>query len=245
MLVRKKLEARKRFKAAFVILLFVLAAGGVVYGIFYSPLFRVKSIEVKGAQITYDQIMKGKYANMLFALPKIDISGIPELSGFKVNKDYWNHKVTIEVKERDRAMIWCLEQSGQCFWIDHNGFIFSSAPEPSGGEVIKVVQDSSGRDLKVGDYVLRSDEFVNLYSGLNTIDALNLSISKVSMENIKFEEFTVFITDGPKLYLSLLFDPSEDSDAIKTLSQSKDWNKFCYVDLRTELRIYTSKTCSN
>jgi hypothetical protein len=215
---------------------------------------------VQGAPITPEQILAGRsYPNILFAFPTIDASKFPEIASFTVNKDYWKRKVVIEVKERERVIIWCLKQTSlpgtaqstenqfasRCFWVDNTGLIFSDAPEPSGGGAVNIVHDATGRDLGINDYVLPPAEFVNLFSALNLLSKLQVRVLDVRIDNIKFRELTVVTGDGPKIYFSLLFDPDGDYDALKQIIRSADWKKFCYVDLRTQLRIYTSKSCLN
>lgn len=246
MLVKKKSEAGRWIKIVFLTVVPLVILGGAVYAVFYSGFFRVRSIEVKGADISVSDILAGRQlTNILFPFPSIDFSKFPEVLGFTVNKDYWNRKVTIEAKERERSIIWCLEQSSRCFWADTDGFIFSDAPEPSGSGAVRIVEDASGRDIGISDHALPEGEFANLLSGLNVLDGLRVPVSSVRIDNIKFEEFTAITTSGPRMYFSLLFDPQEDYDAVKSLAQSDGWKKLCYVDLRTELRVYTSKVCSN
>lgn len=243
-MVKRKSGVGRWVKVVLAVALPLALFSGAIYAAFYSGFFRVRDIEVRGADISAADILAGReFANILLPFPAIDVAEFPEILSFTVNKDYWNRKVVIEVKGREPTMIWCLEQSNRCFWTDPEGFIFSDAPQPSGSGVVRTVEDISGRDLGVGNYALSQDEFTNLLSGLNVLDGLRVPVSGVRIDNVRFEEFTVVTADGPKIYFSLLFNPEEDYDALKSLVQSDGWKGLCYVDLRTELRVYTSKVC--
>lgn len=246
MLVKKRSKARRRFKVALLVILPLLVLCGGIYAVFYYPLFAVRAIEVRGADIKADDILAGRrFTNILFAFPTIDPARFPEIADFTVSKDYLARKVIVEATLRERTLIWCLAPAGGCFWIDPSGFIFEDALEPSGGN-IKVVHDSTGRGLGVGSYALPPDLFKNLLSALDLIERLKIRVAEVNVSNIGYKEFTMTVIGGPKLYFSLLFDPvsSGDEGIIKSLAASPEWGKLCYVDFRTASRVYKNRTCA-
>jgi len=246
MLVKKRSGAWYRFKVALLVILPLLVLCGGIYAVFYSSLFSVRAIEVRGADIKADDILAGRrFTNILFTFPAIDPARFPEIADFTVSKNYLARKVIVEATPRERTLIWCLAPAGGCFWIDPSGFIFEDALEPSGGN-IKAVHDSTGRGLGVGGYALPADMFTNLTSALNLLKESGVTISEVRIDNLNFQEFTVTTTGGAKLRFSLRYDPASQGGnvALKSEADAIGRGNVC-VDMRILPRVYTSKICSD
>ncbi len=253
MLVKKRSEVRrKRIRLIVLISLLVLLIGGSVYVFEYSSLFKVRGIEVSvtggtsGTALTAADILNGRqYTNMLAPFPSIDAANFPYISNFTVTKNYLKRTVYIKAVARQRDFIWCMTSTGNCYWTDDSGFVFDTAPQTVGGDLM-VVEDSSNRDINIGDYALSADSFKNFVADINVLSQLNIPISSIRISNIDYQEMTVVTGGGPEIYFGFTFDPvaSGDDTVIKTLAGSPDWSKYCYVDLRTMYKAYTSKSCS-
>jgi hypothetical protein len=215
--------------------------GGAVYLIWFSPLFKIQSLEVKGATAEEEALLRQTTVdNILFWRSPLAPSKFPEIAKLNIKKDFIHHKITLEVIRREKAIIWCLEKSNQCFWADNSGFIFSAAPTPTGSLLVRVIKDGSDRDLKIGDEVLPASWFVNLQSIFALLDELNLSIDEIRLENLNYRELKVKTVNGPDLYFSLLFDPHSAKEAIRSLAASNQWSSLRYLDLRVENKLYYS-----
>ncbi len=250
MLVKKKSGAKGWFKIALLATLPLLLVAGVVYAVFYSPLLRVRGIFIvfspeggNNPKITAEDILGGrKFNNILGSFPEINSSAFPEISGFTVGKNYLARTVTIEAHKRDQTMIWCLEPSGSCFWTDPDGFIFTTAPEPSGGMFIR---DGSGRDIKIGDNALPPDMFANLTSALNLLKEYRVTVSEARIDNLNFQEFIVTAVGGAKFRFSLRYDPASQGGGIALKSEAGAIELGKCIDMRILPRVYTSRACSN
>ncbi len=253
-MVKKKSGTKRWLKISIWVVLLLLLIAGSVYIFRYSVIFRVKDIQVNeinvtnGTSITAAEILNGrKYTSMLAPFPSIDTTQFPYIATFTVTKNYFTRTVVIDAVARERQFIWCMtaSSSGGCYWADNTGFIFDTAPLPSGGD-IRVVHDSSGRNLGIGDYALSPDLFKNFTADLGILDQLNIPIVSIDITDINHEEMTVVTSGGPMIYFGFTFDPvaSGDDAVLRQLFQSPDWNKYCYVDLRIIYKAYTSKTCS-
>lgn len=127
--LREKNRRRRIFYASlFIILFFVLAA--LAWAIIYSPLFRLKDIEITGNKsVSNDEVMTiveteiygSSFWKRVLGIRNILIwpesfSGntlkfIPELKSVSVEKNYGQRKIKISIEERQPFGIWCLRQA--------------------------------------------------------------------------------------------------------------------------------------
>lgn len=229
----------------------LLVAGGGVYVFKYSNLFRVRNIDVavvngtNGLALSAADIFGGQqYTNILAPLPSIDMADFPYISSFTITKNYFERTIYIKAVARQQEFIWCMTGVGDCYWVDDTGFVFSNAPQVSGGD-LAVIDDSSGRDIGIGDYVLPSDLFTYFAEDMKVLSKLKVPISSIRISDINHEEMVVVTSGGPEIYLGFNFDPvaSGDDVVIEQAMRSAYWSKYCYIDLRTIYKAYTSYTC--
>jgi len=240
MWAKLKLSLRRpKFLALFFAVLLFL--GGAVYLIWFSPVFRIQAVEVKGAILTPEESFKNTSSqNILFWRPPA-LNELPQVVRLEVKKDFFRRKITVELKEREKIIIWCLEQKSECFWADENGLIFAHSPYPVGSlTLVKVVRDYSDRELEVGDPVLAESLFKNLDLTFDLLAGLNLPITEVRLDDLKYKEVTVLVDSGPKIYFNLMLDPGFGKSPIESLKNSADWPRIRYIDLRVENRAYYS-----
>lgn len=251
-MVKKKSETKRRRWLIVGLVLLVVIAGAGFYAFKYTGLFRVKNIDINiaggysGIQLTVADILGNRpYPNIFTPFPAIDLAQFPYIASYTVSENYLQRTVGVEAVARQRAFIWCMTASQDCYWVDDTGFAFDTAPQSSGGDLGIVVRDSSSRDIGIGDYVLPSDQFKNFVADINVLNQLNIPITEIEISNINYEEMTVVTAGGPQIYFGFTFDPvvSGDDLVLKQLLQSADWSKYCYVDLRTMYKAYTSLTC--
>lgn len=251
MLVKKKSAVRPWLKITFLVVLFLAVVGGLVYVFRYSNLFEVKDIEVGvinggGETMTAADVLNGQqYTNILAPFPAINTADFPYIADFTVSKNYLERTVSIQAIARQQEFVWCMTSTTtSCFWTDDSGFIFETAPQISGGN-FKVVDDSTGRDIGIGDYALPAIQFKIFVADMNILSQLNIPVSSIQVANINYDQMTVVTDGGPEIYFGFTFDPvvSGDDAVLKQIMQSPDWTKDCYIDLRTMYKVYTSYTC--
>ncbi|MBI2592591.1 MAG: hypothetical protein HYW37_00285 [Candidatus Colwellbacteria bacterium] len=246
-------------KPLLLVLLPFILIGGSFYLFKESRFFEVQAIEVRGLESLSKEavlaalepkILERSFLGKLLGIGNIlawqgnfspDLRDeFPRLASLNVQGDLFRRSVVVNVAEKEKSVVWCLVSRDTCFWVDKEGVVFDLAPAVS-GRIIKVVRDSSERDLNIGETVLPADEVSNLAKIFQFLSNLNLHSKEMKIENVKFKEITAILDEGPELRFSLNVDPGFGSSVVKTLIGSNDWSKIRYVDLRIEGRVYYSK----
>ncbi len=181
----------------------------------------------------------------------------PEIEEISMKKDYAERTVEISVKLRERFGVWCQNQlttnnqqlitngtsteqqiTKSCWWFDKNGVLFAMAPELEGNAINKV-DDFSGRNLKLGDFILNENLTPNAIKIFNVLERSGLGIRALKLENLALQEiiFEKQQSSLPKIYFSLRFDPEFALAAINDLKKI-GLEKIEYIDLRVENRAY-------
>ncbi len=239
---RKRLRKIIRFTLFLVILL--PASAGIVYFIWYSPAFIIKDVEFKGAELSQEEVndlLGGSPVgyNILFWQRGSGHVLDPRFSSLDIERHYFKRTIEVEVKERDKDMVWCFETNNICYWVDKSGFIFSQAPLFSGSLVI-VITDSRAIPLEIGSYVLTSSMNSILHRILGILLKLEVSYDQIRLENIKLRELSVRTTNGPRIIFSLDIDPAFTETALSSLMRSDSWRKIRSLNLTVPDRAYPS-----
>ena len=180
----------------------------------------------------------------------------PQLESLDIEKDYFGREVTVSAKEREKFGIWCIQTRKnaepstdttqnnaendieQCYWFDKTGIIFGEAPTIE-TEILNRVNDSSGKNINIGDTVLPQEFMPNLTSIFDILDKENLNTKTVYLDDLALQEvYTKAVSGDPKIYFSLNFDPRFSLAAINSLKDSGEWGKIGYVDFRVQNRAY-------
>src|SRR3972149_3303349 len=238
-------KSKPRRKLKFFLLLFFLGliAAGVVYLVWFTPAFQIQAIEVNGGTPAQQEVLKQKTNNnLLFWKPPINQKEYPQIAKLEVKRNFFERKIVVNLEERQKEIIWCLEKTQQCLWVDNTGFAFTPAPFTTGTLVeVKVVRDYSEREIKVGENILPPKNFQNLKSTLDLLVELNLPVNELKIENIDYREAIADLSSGPNIYFSLLFNPGFARNVVEKLKASGEWNNLRYVDFRVENRAYYSQ----
>ncbi len=239
--------------------IFLLLAIGAAYAVAYSPLFKIRNIEVGGNEyVSSEEIISQIKRLFIEKSPIAKFLGednilawesgaqsigflSPRIKSLKIEKDYFSRSIKIVVSEREKFGVWC--QPASCWWFDKSGVLFSNAVS-SEGNLINKVDDFSGRPLKIGEQALEGKLLSNLIKIFAVLEKADLGIKSLKLERLELQEIIANPSTGsgqaessPVIYFSLRIDPSFGLAAIESL-KSTGLNKLEYIDLRVENRAY-------
>lgn len=267
---RRRRKSKTRFFAITTSFLGLILISLAIYAVSYSDIFKIKKISVSGISDISSEKLTADLKEFLVNNSKISaflgsdniLSWIfntksfsekwPQLAYLDVKKDFLKREINIEAAEREKFGLWCqlkeptindqqptTERIKICFWFDKDGTVFLEAPMVE-TELLRRVEDFSGRDLKIGDAVLDKKFIVNLESIFSVLEQSGLKTKTISLTDIGLEEVIVDASVGrsPKIYFSLKFSPEFALAAISELKKSGKWAGLQYIDFRSENRAY-------
>lgn len=244
--------------------IFVLLATGSIYFVFHSQFLRITAVEVSGStkaeeikEALIGSLLKNSKIRSLFGsenlffwpskIPKIPAS-LYWLSGLNLEKNWEEKKIAIKAEEREPYLLWCLAASGNCYWLDEEGIVFSAAPKAEGFIIPKVFEQGDRRQLSFGQPFYENVLLVkNALEIIKRVKNFPLAVSEFLIEKPNLEEL-IAETEGPKLYFSLRFLVQNLDKVLNNLTnrlssyggspEGKDFQKLEYIDFRVENRIY-------
>ena len=220
----------KPFRTVF----YLALIGAVLYCVFFSGLFRIRSIRIEGAKSHnisnyLEQSLVGK--NILLMRPSAYLRDLekkfPILQGATIVRGLPS-TVRVIVAERRQVLIWC--SSIDCKEVDQNGYVYREIPRPKNRVVIV---DQLNAKYSIGDKIT-SKEFIDIFlTALDSIEANGLKISEVQVGETTFK-LSFKTQDG---WLVIL-DPTESlknqMSALKQVLAKNRVDIHEYVDLRVE-----------
>ena len=220
-------ESRRRQRTLFFVFLIAvyLVSVAVLWTIIYSPLFRVKNVEITGNKnVPSEDIMtlmkadiyRGSFTKRALGMRNILIwpqkfsedilKFYPEVKSASVEKNYLERKIRIVVEEKQPFGVWCLKGlagadanttavSSDCFWFDSDGIIFKKAMEVEGNLIISL-NDYSQKNLGLNRKIL-PDRFVsNIFSIFKAVSQSGLRVKEMRFNNLSLEEMEVDTYNG-------------------------------------------------
>ncbi len=247
------------FRISFVAIGFIVVVSGIIAFVAYSSFFKFDQIVFKNSlsESNKKSIQKFLEAKVIeesslvsflglnnflswpSSIGEADLKTLPEIAELNIEKDYGANTIFVELKERKPFAIWCLAKFTpvRCFWFDDQGVILKESLAVS-GNLIQVISDYFGEDLKVHSLILPADLVPNLISILNVIKSTRLNVKEIYIENLKLAELNLRTKSGPIIYFSLRDNAKNYEAALKVLASSPSFNTYSYVDLRVTNRIY-------
>jgi hypothetical protein len=126
---QEKKRPASKLKIGILAAVFLILVAGAVYLVVYSPVFRIKNIEITGnKEVDKDEIINvfkdiiGRQSKLLTSVLKTNNillwgdnenlyqevkSSIPKISEVSLKKDYFNRSIKISIKEREKFGVWC------------------------------------------------------------------------------------------------------------------------------------------
>lgn len=247
----KRRQNRKKYRRVVILIASLVLI--LVYIFLFSPLFKIRAIEVSGNKEVETEEIKNNfsYKNIfLFTEKKIKddlISKFPKISDLEVRKNLIKRVVNLIIKERERMGIVCQvdrieegEKIKDCFYVDKQGFIFEDAPQTS-GSLILLIKDYSNRDFRLGQKVFE-ERIMNFISKIKENLFLETGVRVLDFNILSFptKELKVITSQGWYILFDLERGAENQILALKAALEEKipDREGLEYVDLRIENRIY-------
>ena len=239
-------KKRKLNKRGIMLIIALLLLFGLVYVLFFSPIFKIKEVLISGNQkISSDEIKNSLICNNIFLTTTKSVKSqllqkFPEIMDLKISKNIFNKKLEINIQERESIGIFCETSKDMCFYFDKNGIVFEKAPDTSGG-LIDLIKDYSQKEFKIGDEVLNKDLIDNILIIKNELfQKIGLKVASFDIDSYPVEELRVVTNESWYILFSLNRDIKSQLLALEVALDEKIQNRSSlqYVDLRIENRIY-------
>lgn len=256
-----KKKRKKRFIGILILICLIFLI--LIYIFLFSPLFKIRAIEVSGNREVSQEEIKSSfdYKNIfLFTENKIKndlIKKIPQIADIGVSKNFIKRSASLLIKERERMGIICqisssveaTEDNGEirdCFYVDKQGFIFEDAPQTS-GSLILLIKDYSQRDFYLGKEVFE-EKIMNFIYNIkeNLFLETGVRVSDFNILSYPAKELKVMTGEGWYILFDLEREAESQILALKAalasgpegLAARREEKSLEYVDLRIENRIY-------
>ena len=263
-------ERRRRLLGVYsglLILAFIIFVA-VLWVIIYSPLFRVKNIEVSGnkniasediitlakAEILSDSFRKRVLGmdNILVwpkKLPADSLRFLPGLKSLSIEKSFGRRNIKIAVEEKKPFAAWCVhglehDANETETGVRLNCFWFDADgvifDKSIGmeGNLISVVNDYSQKKIGLNSKILPDEFLPEALSIFRAISESGLSVKELRLNDLALEEMEADTYDGPKVYFSLRFPADNVPAVLKSLKEKIAFGSLQYVDFRIENRVY-------
>lgn len=226
------------------LVLFTLLIVLTIYLIFFSKLFQLKKIEVRGSSHTelvenmaHEKGREHFYSDNLFLYDSDNlakaIKGDSRVKDIKI-KRILPGKLIIEIEESTAAIVW--NTAGERYLIDNRGVVIGKAKD----EKLTEVYDAANISIESGGRVA-SPTFINFINNINAnfTGITGVQISRINIFDI-LTDVHILTADGWTVYL----DATKSSEAqlrnlTKVLEEAKKQSKRLeYIDMRLESKIY-------
>lgn len=252
------------WRGKLVLFLLIIAMGGSLYFLFYSPYFTIKNITVSGLQKISESeirdIINAEVESWRFFIFKQDNIFIFDKNALenKINLRYALDSLkidkklpgdlSIEIREKTSAFIW--KTADKYYYADWNGVIIREIPseEISGypgnqsGAKMAMVSDDSNTAVAIKESILTREKVQTVVDLQNNLARIaGFQILNLAMVNRDDSTVKCPTGEGWEAYFSLTNDLNAQLDKLNAFlkEKSQDGRKgLQYVDLRFEDRVY-------
>lgn len=234
-----------------VIILFVL------YGLFFSPLFKINSIKINGlgrlpessiserlwTQTNKSSVWPLKQNNLLLFNAKdaeADLMANFNFSKIKINKKLFN-SLSVDIEERPYAFIW--QEQGANYYSDSKGFIIrDSVVAPDDLKKFPVIVNETPNTLIEDDYLKIDQAYLTFIFAIKSVAEKNpeTAIDKFLISQ-EINTVKVVFQNGLLAYFSIKDDVVKQMDKLLVVKKEKikdNLSKINYVDLRYGDKVY-------
>jgi hypothetical protein len=259
-----KKQPKSHFKRNLILIGLFLFFAGLVYSLFFSGYFAIKSVNINSPE----KISKTDVENIVSEWLNKNFLGIERKNNFfflkkdKLARDLLSRTVLastiniirngnnleINIAERKPVGIWCLAVSGACCYFDENGIAYENAGQTE-GFIYTLVNDKRNRQISLGSEVESSEKrewIFNIKTLLkqNGFDAAEFVFPNDLNDELEIKTFDNNNPEQKNWILKLNFDVglekqiSAFSDLYRKKMTPDDRSRFEYVDLRIPERMY-------
>lgn len=140
----------------------------------------------------------------------------------------------LKLDERANNYVWC-DGNHVCYYMDVNGFIFSTAPDFVGDVFLRFTGGMDGDP--VGKNLLPKEDMRQIGNLINELAELGFGVKGVDI--ISRDEIHLVLKSGTAIYISLERETDTVSRNLRILLASKDFidatggiDKLDYIDMR-------------
>lgn len=202
---------------------------------FFSSVFKIKEISVKGNDYIIDAAIISSFNNVmsekkwlilendninlfdLAAAKQKIIEEFPRIDALDLKKEYPD-KITVNIKERKIADILCLDNDtnndsqiskydfSKCFFVDNNGIAFDVAADTQGFLILRI-WDKRGQDIELNKKAL-NPEFIDFVRQIKDDfrSTINANIKLLVLEHPAQRELIALVDDW-----KIIFNVSSDA----------------------------------
>jgi cell division septal protein FtsQ len=225
----------------------------IVWALFFSPFFRVTTVNINGLQIIPKSQVAEKVSQLsagrsLLILPRNTEwlfpasqtesqlkKDFPSFSKIKVSH-HFPHTVTIDITEQPISLVW--QTGGQQYLIDQRGVV--SGKLPPGYKTKLVVSDTANLSVSVGKQIL-SPDFINFMQTVYTQlpGTVHTKVAQASVAETTLE-VTVTTAQGYAIYFDTTRSAEKQLGYLKEIVDqvTAQHQTLAYVDLRADDRIF-------
>lgn len=246
---KKKTGRKIGWRLKLIFLLIILAA--LLYGLFASPLFTIKQVQIKGLgrlpenaisekiwqQATKNRFWPFKQLNIfLFGREEAQTSLINSFNFSKVTiEKKLFHTIVVLIEERPYAFIW--QEAGKSHYSDSKGYIIrDSEVNPLDLTRFPVIENKSNKDMIVNDYLQIDTDYLSFIFALQgEVEKNQTLVIDHFIIDQEFNTIKVQFKDGLLAYFNTKEDVSKQLDKLIIVKKEKikdNLDKVNYLDLR-------------
>lgn len=240
------------------LILFIITFLLIIWALFFSSMFEIKTINVSGnirtlrsdiEALVWSQTTKSRF---VFARQKNLLLFDKDRLNNNLNQIYLFNKVEINkklpgtldvnVQEKSYAFVWL--EDGNYYFADAEGYLIGQiSPLDIKEKSLSIIQNSGDAKITDLDGVKKintdrsvTEKIIGLYQKLKD----SFEIEKFIIDN-ELNKITIKIVNGPEIYFDKEMPDESQIEKLNVLKNERlkeDFNKKTYIDLRFGDRIY-------
>lgn len=232
---------------------------GVWYGT-RSPAVTISQIEVQGGETinhaavreTVSRTLEGEYANFIprrfaYLYPKDEIInrvGEYERVHNVAVRRLGRTALSVEFDEYVPTALWCTQlESHECLFVDQSGLAFGTAPNLSGGSLLRFLHTSEVPEI--GSFLLPNEDLERVLQLVEQLEAVGWFTSWVEVDQAR--DAFLHVVGGGELKVTLTQAPEVTVDNLRVILVSEEFRdiepgNFAYVDLRFGNKVFVNRT---
>lgn len=228
--------------------LVVISCLGILYLMFFSGVFKVTDISIKGVRELnpdelkvkiQDKLSKQFFKNNIIFFDSDSLTREAKkqyaLKTLKINKQYPS-KISVTLEEYILELQWF--SNNNYYFIDEKGKAVGESQNKK--DNIPIIYDKKNLPVVVGKSMVTTD-FINFIKTLNQkfTDTTGAKISRIEI-NESFNEIIVYSSLGYYIVFDTTRDPNQELKNLQTVIESKEIKskKLTYLDMRIKNKVF-------